>query len=423
MKRFAALLALALAATGVFAGPAHASGITVDMLSPGNGAVARGSISVKGYAESADGIEAMSLTVAGVGVGSMSPSGNKAELSYVWNTVNAPQTYSPIANGDYYASITATSKTGESAVAETTILVDNAPSIPKGISANGNDGSVQVSWAANPEPDISGYKLERSSGGSWTSVATVGGTSYTDNVGSGSYTYRVTAIRPSPVSGSRSSIPSSGASATVSSASSSSGDTGSTGSDPGTGGGSSGTGAPNLPGGVSNVGDLGGRNGALNASNPDRIGGKGLPSYGLSLPGISGLFGIPQLPVADTLEWGEYDDTLPYDLPNSTQVYNETLINGVAARAPDRIIPPDGLRWVAAGLLLLVGASMLRFGAVRLGGEPAPMTISALPPRSVTAPVIPLRPSAPRLVETEGDRGETTEPEENPVLTYLRARW
>lgn len=419
MKRFSVLLALALGISGLLASPARADGISVSMTSPGNGAVARGSISVKGFASSDEGIQSMQLVVAGVTVGTMSPSGNKAELSYVWNTVYAPQTYSMIANGDYYAHITATSKSGAQATDEVTILVDNAPSVPKGVSASASGSSVNISWAANPEPDISGYKIERSSGGGWGQVATVGGTSYTDNVGAGQHTYRVTALRPSPVSGSRSSVPSAGATAHVSGGSS----TGSTGStDTGSSSGSSSSGGGFSDGfggsGSSNIGDLGGPKGSLRNSRADRIGGVGIPDFGLSLPGINGLVGIPQLPSSSTLEWGDYEQELPYDLPQGTQLYSEEILaNGVAARGPDRIIPPDGLRWVAAGLLLIVGASMLRFGAVRLGSEPDTVMVSALP-----APVIPLRPSAPRLVEDEEHRA-TEIPEANPVLDYLRARW
>lgn len=65
------------------------------------------------------------------------------------------------------------------------------------------------------------------------------------------------------------------------------------------------------------------------------------------------------------MEWGTFTKNLPYEVgtPDAKFVAGPT---NVAARSPARIIPPDGLRWVAAGALLVVIASFLRLLSSRL---------------------------------------------------------
>ncbi|MFN2557731.1 MAG: hypothetical protein ABR592_12870, partial [Nitriliruptorales bacterium] len=65
-------------------------------------------------------------------------------------------------------------------------------------------GGVKLTWNKAPEPDISGYRIERStSDGGWQQVASVGpdATAYTDEAPPGEYNYRVVSRRPSGKSG------------------------------------------------------------------------------------------------------------------------------------------------------------------------------------------------------------------------------
>jgi hypothetical protein len=64
---------------------------------------------------------------------------------------------------------------------------------------------------------------------------------------------------------------------------------------------------------------------------------------------------------ADRPEWGSFEENLPYNLEGGFEV-EEALGSPrrVAALSPYRAIPPDGLRWVAAGLWLIVTAAFLK---------------------------------------------------------------
>jgi hypothetical protein len=69
-----------------------------------------------------------------------------------------------------------------------------APAAPVGLVAEAGDGSVTLSWTANTEPDVVGYRVYRD--GTLLTPSLVTGTSYTDNgVQNGTvYTYTLTAV-------------------------------------------------------------------------------------------------------------------------------------------------------------------------------------------------------------------------------------
>lgn len=361
MKHFLFAIVVALTTAAVPAYAAEGS-VSAEVAAPGNGAVVSGTITVRGRAYSEDGLSQVSLSVAGVTVTSLDGGGKQSvEPAYTWNTNYLPGGGSRTSNGDYSVVLHATSTSGATASHDIIVLLDNPAVPPSGLSATADDNSVTVRWSANPEPDITSYRVERSSGGGWGVAGNTSSTTFFDAIDRpGSYSYRVVALRSSPSSGSRPSAPS--GSVTVSA-----GYSGGSSS-----GGSSGGGMPELPGGNT---DGGGGGGGGSGNDRDGVGATGLPT-GITLP--SALVGLPNLPVADQFglpaassnyeEWGDFQEELPYDLPGQSQLLTETL-RRVAARAPDRIIPPDGLRWVAAGLALLVAAALLRFGAVRLGSE------------------------------------------------------
>ena len=371
MKRL--LVSLFVAALAVPVTPAFAQegGISASVNSPANGAVVQGSVSVSASAESGDGISEMRLVIAGATVSSSQPGRNSSSLSYVWNTNYLPGGGAS-RNGDYSISVVATSSSGDTTSHEIIALVDNAPTVPSGLSASSNGSTITVNWAPNPEPDITGYRVERNSGGGFSAVGTTSSTSFYDAVGDKqTHSYRVIALRSSPTAGTKASAPS-GSVSVAAGGSSTSGETetGSTGSEGSSG--SSGGGIPDLPGGG---------NGNGNGNGNGKDGGLDFFDFpilptSISLPSLAGLAPLPNLPPADQfgateLEWGSYEEELPYDLSAGAPQWIGGGTRNVAARAPDRFIPPDGLRWVAAGILLLMTASLLRFAAVRLGIEPA----------------------------------------------------
>lgn len=94
---------------------------------------------------------------------------------------------------------------------------DGPPTAPTGVQVadTGAGGQLRVLWAANPEPDVVTYRIERATGsGGWALIATLGTTSYLDGgLSNGTtYRYRVTAVdrigNVSPPSAEASGVPS-----------------------------------------------------------------------------------------------------------------------------------------------------------------------------------------------------------------------
>ena len=108
-------------------------------------------------------------------------------------------------NGRYELSATATSLLNwHASTTVPNVLVNNPPATPTGVAVNVSGGAPVVSWAANPEPDITGYQVLRSANaGAYAVIASPSGaTSYTDHaVPTGTaVSYEVVAVRSSPVS-------------------------------------------------------------------------------------------------------------------------------------------------------------------------------------------------------------------------------
>ena len=89
-------------------------------------------------------------------------------------------------------------KDAKGLLSSTTTIVDTvvdtiAPSAPTGVSATGGDGSADVSWNANAEPDVDGYNVYVD--GTKVNGALIAGTSYTANgLSVGTVTIRVSAV-------------------------------------------------------------------------------------------------------------------------------------------------------------------------------------------------------------------------------------
>ena len=82
-------------------------------------------------------------------------------------------------------------------------------------------------------------------------------------------------------------------------------------------------------------------------------------SFGnISLPGS---IGLPNLPGAgDSFEWGTYKERLPYSLPQGG-IPLDVASPRLAALSTTKVIPLDALRWVGAGVLMIVLAMFLQF--------------------------------------------------------------
>jgi Bacterial Ig domain len=345
-RAFAGLIVVALLCIAAPAGAQQ--GLSAKITGPGNGATLSGSVNVQVEASSSLGVKRLEILIDGLTVASKSWDGvqQNASLSYSWDTTHSTGSSQIAPNGEYTVQVNATGGGGAADSATSTVHVDNAPSTVSGVSAVKQGRTVTVSWSPNPEPDIATYRVERDSGSGFVTAGETKGTEFTETLDYGSHAYRVVAVR----SGGRTSAPSSTVGITIAAPEPSIGSGGGGGRNGGGGGGH----GPGVKGST--------EKGFVLSKSGKKIGIGGLPSYGtVSLAGLSGL---PQLPSQD-VPWGTYKKKLPYDFP--TGVGNEVVFaDNVAARSPDSLIPPDGLRWLAAGLLFVTAALFLQFVSRRI---------------------------------------------------------
>jgi hypothetical protein len=376
--------------------PAAAQGAPTARLSGvGNGGTYSGHVRILAEGSSSIGIKRLEISINGTVVRSENYGGvqGNADIDFTWATDRA----APVGgrNTHYTVRVRAINNNNAEAVQEARVAVENGTSAPRGVSASFDSNSVGIGWASNPEADITGYRVERDSGSGWSSIGTTGSTSMSDSPGPGNHSYRVIAIRSSVVNGGgTASGPSSPASVNVpapppsSSGGAAPGSGSGSGSGSGTGSGSTGSGKGGSAGGSGSGGNSGGipgyggrkgkagsgsgsggggrsRGGSVygtyGSASGRRLGAIGLPGR-LSLPGRMGV-GRAQIQElgADRPEWGSFEENLPYNLEGGFEV-EEALGSPrrVAALSPYRAIPPDGLRWVAAGLWLIVTAAFLK---------------------------------------------------------------
>ena len=329
-----------------FASPALAqTGATARVTSPSDGAVVMGSVTASATGSASTGVRSIKLFIEGALVASKEPSDlrTSVDVSYGWNT-------GPLRNGWYQIRVEVAATGGGSAASHLNVKVDNAPSTPTNLAASVSDQTVALSWSPNPEPDITGYRIEVESGGTWSTFAQTQGTNYAAEVTPGSYQYRVIALRNSPtMADGRPSDPSAPVGLTVEAP------------PPETGGGFGGGGG----GGRGAVGGgdprVYGRDGAATTRDVKEtsraFSSGGLSFGGLSLPGQAGL---PDLPGTQPFEWGTYKEKLPYSLPQGG-IPLDAAPPRLAALSTTKIIPMDALRWVGAGALMIVLAVLLQF--------------------------------------------------------------
>lgn len=351
--------------------PAFAqTGVTARVTSPGDGQTLVGSVGVSAEASASAGVRNVKLMIEDVVVASAEPSSLRSNVSlgYTWNTASWGGGISR--NGWYQIKVEATSNGGATDRKFINVKIDNAPSTPSNFTHSVRGQTVSLSWAANPEPDITGYRLEVGSGGTWSVLKETTSTSYAAEVAPGTYQYRVSALRSSPtVAGGRPSDPSAPIALTVEAPpASQTGGGGGGGYGGGGGGGGIGGGDPRVYG----------RDGRATARDV-RSTARSFASGGISTGGISlpGQVGLPSLPADEPFEWGTYKERLPYSIPEGG-VPIDSVPPRLAAFSTTTVLPLDALRWVAAGALMIVIAGLLQFLSLRaeknhqsLAAEPA----------------------------------------------------
>ena len=354
MRRIAVALLMVFAGQALPAAAAPGDAVEVDLKGVQGGAVLEGTLALRATGSSPAGIKRIQISINDQVVESAEPSGVKqsAEIDHAWVTTLEVDSNELASNGEYVVTATAIANGDADAVTTNRVIVDNPAAAPTGLSATVGAKGVTLSWEPNPEPDLLGYEVERAVEGDFVALGQTRETSVVDPVGPGTYSYRVTAIRSSAArSTGRPSEPSTEVVVSIQ---------GSAAGSPSRGGLQ---GADGLrPARGFEVGD-------------GVIAPQGLPS-GAALPGAVGL---PALPAAGE-GWGTYEEELPYDIPEGGIPLAAERPGGRGS--PWKLIPADGLRWVAAGALLLALATLLRLFAQRLDAIAGPPPLSR-PARSL----------------------------------------
>lgn len=345
---------LALLFSAVVAAPAFAqSAPDARITSPGDGAAIAGGTTVRAEGSSATGVNRIQLFIEDQLVASKDPADlrQNIDIEYSWDTTTALG--GGIArNGWYQIRVRVTGTGGATTDATRNVRVDNSAQAPSGLSVSVSQQTVSLSWSANPEPDIDGYRIEADGGSGFYGVGSTGNTSYAYQAEPGTYSWRVVALRSSVVyEGGKASDPSATVGGTVAAPSSGSGN---------------GAGSGGVNGSDEKV--FGSSNKAAKryiAQTKQRFarGFGGFASAGLSLPGAA--IGLPHLPDSDVLEWGTYKNKLPYNIPQGGIELEATDLMPLAAPSTTHVIPLDALRLVAAGLLMVMIAGLLQFLALR----------------------------------------------------------
>jgi hypothetical protein len=306
--------------------------VDVELTSPSEGVYA-GNVPIAGSASSPAGIKRVELFVDDLVIATQQPNDYRREvpISFDWDSRFAPNTQDSLANGRYVVGIRAVANGERSAEeASVTIAVDNVPARPRGLTVDVEGAGVSLKWAPNPEPDLLYYLVQRDSGAGYETISKRKATGYYEIADAGAHLYRVIAVRRSPtIASGQTSLPSRGVTATIS------------------------PDAANDGGGF----EVDGRESS----------GSGLPSGGLPDLSASDLPPLPGAGPAGPDRLGDFEGRLPYGEMKVPAEFR--LVRGADGDGRDRwwnVIPPDGLRWVAAGALLIVMSLQARLLARRL---------------------------------------------------------
>lgn len=339
MRARAALFALMI--VGVVAAPAAADRTSTARIdAPADGAVVTGSVDVRGAGRSVAGIDRIEILVDSWSVAVKEPESftRDARIDYAWDTARWPADGSLAPNGNRTVVVSVISVDGDTDKASIEVVANNPPAVPAGLDVAADGSRVAVTWDANPEPDITGYAVERDSGNGFVEVARTTRVELGQTLVPGDYAYRVTAIRSSPVEdgGIASEV---SAPVAVSIAA------------PRSGGGA----VTRLRGGRSGAGALTGGGAAGRGSDLAAL---------LSSSSLPDQRGLPPIPSPPGIPWGSYDEKLPYGKA-AVPPKGGAALTSARGGGSATLLPADGLRWVAAGLLLLVCAGLALVTAVR----------------------------------------------------------
>lgn len=303
--------------------------VHASMVSPGDGAVLSEVVTLHGRTSSPAGIKTAELLVDGEVVTTVAPADFQQEVDVLfnWDTRLTPDESGATSNGSYSIAVRGVTN-GERAVDVDTVsvMLDNSPQAPTDLEAEVDGRELRLTWDANPEPDVFAYQVWRAQGKRFSPHGRVDVPGFYEELDPGTYTYAVVALRRSPSA--RKGRPSAA-------------------SDP-----------------LSVV-----VNGGPDGNSSFVVGGKGAGPKGLptgfDLPsfGEAGLPKLPSLASAGSEEDAGFEKKLPYKVPKEFRVLSKPTDERTRWW---NSIPPDGLRWVAAGLLLLVVAAQARFIAARI---------------------------------------------------------
>ncbi|MFN2388776.1 MAG: hypothetical protein ABR575_04115 [Actinomycetota bacterium] len=351
MKRLMTLVA-AVALVATVPATARAAAVDARVDSPNDMATVEGVVSIRGSATSSAGIRVIEIYIGSTRVKRMEPGGQtSADIAHDWNTVYAPESSTPTRNGgEYKVLVHAVGTDGVQDDSWVRVVVNNPPASPALAAAAGEGGAINLSWSANSEPDFLRYVVERDSGGGFEKLVETQQTTFSDYPHDGQYHYRVTAIRRDAGSGTRSSsseaVPVTQSAPQVAEPSPQPADDWRW---PAKSGARSGRG----PGPGSAFGRIPG--------SPQLPGAAGLPGSAALPGGAAGFPGLPSARGTDT-----YAPELPYDVPVARAPVEVESLAFKTARAITDVIPGTGLRWLAAGMLMLVAAIGLRLAATRI---------------------------------------------------------
>lgn len=335
MKRLGLATFVVLALTApVSALAAPADTVSVNIAGLQRGAVIEGTVPFEVEATSAAGIRRLDVFVGDATVQTVTPDNvrQKVTARHDWITSLAEGTSDVAPNGEYVVRAKAVANGGANKELIVRVIVDNPAATPSGLAAASSGGSVQLEWLPNPEPDILGYEIQRGDGTTFATVAQTADTFFEERVGSGTYSYRVVAVRHSAArSTGRPSPPSDPVDITIAAAGS----------------------GPGMKSGAQGGGSLGPRGRGSKVKDPS-FAPRGLPGS-VALPGRVGSVGLPDLP-DPAVEWGTYEKELPYELPEGGIPLSADA--EPRSSAPWKL-PPDAMRWIGAGALLLLIAGGL----------------------------------------------------------------
>jgi hypothetical protein len=206
---FGATVLVALALVGFVPQPALARTPSVAITSPANGAVLTQPVGIAGQASMQNGrVDWVQISIESLqghpvpATNTVPGNDNQAPLGFTWTP---PLAY----NGNYKVTALAQGTDNidfngpEVTSVAHAFTLNVAPAAPSGVKATVNQTkrTITISWAANPEPDLTGYGVYREDGENLLErkIATPEQTSFTDDIGSlpaGTYRYHVYAARP-----------------------------------------------------------------------------------------------------------------------------------------------------------------------------------------------------------------------------------